>query len=66
MGPSSKLTDEEANSLSLELGSLTRRQYEALQKSPYLRMSKKEAEDYDRRRLRIGEISDLLAKFRGL
>ncbi|MGA2534894.1 MAG: hypothetical protein ABSF53_02675 [Terracidiphilus sp.] len=36
-------------------------QYEALQKSPYLRMSAKEAEVYDRRRLRLREVDERLA-----
>jgi len=40
------------------------RQYEALQKSPYLKMSTQEAEAYDKRRLRIGEICNILRRLR--
>jgi hypothetical protein len=43
---------------------LYRLQYEALQKSSYLQMPQKEADVYDRRRVRIGELCDLLTKFR--
>jgi len=50
--------------LSEEHASLARQQYEALQKSPYVRMSESEARVYDERRLRIGEICELLAEFR--
>jgi hypothetical protein len=54
----------EADALSAELAALSRRQYEALLKSPYLRMSPEEAAEYDRRRIRIGDICELLAKYR--
>jgi hypothetical protein len=54
----------EIASLSAEHASLAKQQYESLQKSPYIRMSASEAAAYDERRLRIGEICDLLAKFR--
>ena len=50
--------------MSAELRVLYRLQYEALQKSSYLRMSEKEAEVYDRRRVRIGELCDKLTKLR--
>jgi hypothetical protein len=50
--------------MSAELRVLYRLQYEALQKSSYLRMSEKEAEVYDRRRVRIGELCENLAKLR--
>jgi len=36
-------------------------QYESLQKSPYLRMSARDAEVYDRRRLRLREVDERLA-----
>jgi hypothetical protein len=36
-----KLTTEQEMCLSTELGTLTRRQYEALQEAPYIRMSQK-------------------------
>ena len=47
-----------------ELAVLTRLQYEALQRSSYLRMSQSEAEEYDKRRLTIGELCELLAKYK--
>jgi hypothetical protein len=50
--------------LSAEHSLLTKRQYEALQKSPYLKMSTQEAESYDRRRSRIAEICDILSRLR--
>jgi hypothetical protein len=56
-----KLTAE-IESLSRELSSLARRQYEALQKSPYTRMSQSEAAAYDSRRERIGKIREYLSK----
>jgi hypothetical protein len=55
---------DEANALSTELSTLSRMQYEALLVSPYVKMSAQEAADYDRRRIRIGEICTLLAKYR--
>jgi hypothetical protein len=54
----------EIASLSAEHAALARHQYEALQKSPYVRMSESEFEAYNARRLRIGEICDSPAKFR--
>jgi hypothetical protein len=54
----------ESESMSAELGVLYMLQYEALQKSSYLRMSEKEAEVYDRRRIRIGDLCDKLAELR--
>jgi hypothetical protein len=57
-------SEAEIERLSAEHSSLAKKQYEALQKSPYVRMSASEAATYDERRLRIGEICDLLAKFR--
>ena len=54
----------EIERLTAEHASLTRRQYDALQKSPYARMSKREAEAYDNRLFRIVEIRRQLAKFR--
>jgi len=63
-GDLERLTDDETNALSMELGPLTRLQFEALLNSPYLRMSKSDADAWDRRRVRIGAISDCLAKVR--
>jgi hypothetical protein len=57
---SEELTDAEAKILSAELSQLTQLQYEALLKSPYIRMSKKEADAYDARRGRIADIGDML------
>jgi hypothetical protein len=57
-------TTSEIENLSAELTALTKRQYDALQKSPYARMSKRDAEMYDMRLFRIVEIRRQLAKFR--
>ena len=54
----------ESESMSAELSVLCMLQYEALQKSPYLRMSEKEAEVYDRRRMRISDLCDRLGQLR--
>jgi hypothetical protein len=64
MGISTIPPANEIASLSAEHASLARKQYEALQKSPYVRMSASEAEAYDERRLRIEELCKILAKFR--
>lgn len=61
---SKSLSTDNADSLSAELSALTRKQYEALQRAPYLRMSADEAKEYDLRRVGIGEICDVLAKLR--
>lgn len=54
----------ESESMSAELSVLYMLQYEALQKSSYLRMSEKEAEVYDRRRMRISDLCDRLGQLR--
>jgi hypothetical protein len=64
MGISRVALASEIAKLSAEHASLARQQYEALQKPSYVRMSANEAAAYDERRLRIGELCDLLAKFR--
>jgi hypothetical protein len=64
MGISTIPSAAEIASLSAEHASLARQQHDALQKSSYVRMSASEAAAYDERRLRIGEICDLLAKLR--
>jgi hypothetical protein len=56
--------EDKATELSGELSILSRQQYEALQDASYLNMSEREAEEYDKRRLRIGEICAFLVKFR--
>jgi hypothetical protein len=61
---SSNLSKDQARSMEKELAVLTRLQYEALQRSSYLRMSQSEAEEYDKRRLTIGELCELLAKYK--
>jgi hypothetical protein len=58
----SEPTPDEAKRLSLELSTLTQRQFESLQKAPYLLMPREEREAYDRRRVRIGQIRELLSK----
>jgi hypothetical protein len=58
------LSKKDVEELSAAHSLLSRQQYEALQKSSYLKMSKEEADEYDKRRLRIGEICDRLAEFR--
>ena len=55
---------DRANGLSTQLSALSRMQYEALLVSPYVNMSPQAAAEYGRRRVRIGEICDLLAKYR--
>jgi hypothetical protein len=55
---------DKANALSTQLSALSRMQYEALLISPHANMSPQEAAEYDRRRVRIAEICDLLAKYR--
>jgi hypothetical protein len=50
------------HSLEDELSNLSRLQSDALLKAPYDLMSKSEKEAYDRRRLRIADINELLRK----
>jgi hypothetical protein len=52
----------EIERLTAEHVALTRQQYDALQKPPYARMPKSEAEAYDKRLFRIIEIHRQLAK----
>jgi hypothetical protein len=47
-----------------ELSILSKQQSMALQKAAYFSMSDGEAQKYDERRIRIGQICDQLAKFR--
>lgn len=56
------LSPDEAGEFAAELTTLSRMQYEALQKASYLRMSEFQREAYDRRRLRIGELRALLMR----
>jgi hypothetical protein len=48
--------------LLIELSNLNRQQSEALQKASYDRMSESDKASYDRRRLHIAEVSELLRK----
>jgi hypothetical protein len=59
----SNLSTEQAKELADELAALSKRQSEALLTAAYVSMSKEEAQEYDERRLRIGEICGLLTKF---
>ena len=59
-----KLTRNDIIALSKEHAALAQQQYEALQKSSYVNMKQTEADDYDKRRIRIGELCKLLTKFR--
>ena len=54
----------DAASLSSELAVLSQQQFEALLKESYVKMSQEEAEEYDKRRLRIRKIHELLAQMR--
>jgi hypothetical protein len=60
------LSEDEAKALAEELSELSKQQSEALQTAAYMRMSKDEAEKFDQRRARIGEICGLLGKFKPL
>jgi hypothetical protein len=55
---------DQTNALSAQLSALSRMQYDALLTSPYTKMSSDEAAEYNSRRVSIGKISDLLAKYR--
>jgi hypothetical protein len=61
---SDKLSAEQAKELAEELAMLSRLQSEALQTAAYAKMSQQEASQYDHRRMRIGEICGVLAKFK--
>jgi hypothetical protein len=56
-------TSDEAQRLAVELSTLSKRQSESLQKAPYLLMPREEREAYDRRRVRIEELRELLSRF---
>jgi hypothetical protein len=53
-----------AADLAAELAELSKQQSEALLASAYVRMSPQQSEEYDKRRLRIGELSDLVSKYK--
>jgi hypothetical protein len=54
-------TPDEAQRLSLELSTLMQRQYESLQTAPYFLMPREEREAYDRRRVRIEQLNELMS-----
>jgi hypothetical protein len=58
------VSEVQAKTLAVGLSLLTKLQYEALQRSSYLRMSQSEAEAYDERRIRIGQICEILVEVR--
>ncbi|MGC2635654.1 MAG: hypothetical protein WA294_00645 [Acidobacteriaceae bacterium] len=64
MTPRPSLRPEQVEDLEQELALLSHQQFMSLQKSSYLRMSPAEAGEYDKRRIRIGEICALLEKYR--
>ena len=64
MIPEPTLRPDEAEDLEQELALLSHLQLMSLQRAPYLRMSDVEADNYDKRRIRIGEICALLEKYR--
>ncbi|MCU1303418.1 MAG: hypothetical protein JWQ87_3702 [Candidatus Sulfotelmatobacter sp.] len=54
----------QAKELAEEMAALSKLQSEALQTAAYVRMSERQAGEYDHRRLRIGEACGLLGKFK--
>jgi hypothetical protein len=62
MGTIHNTPDAVSERIPAELSDLCKLQFEALQKSSYVHMSHSDAEAYDRRRVRIGELYELLAK----
>jgi hypothetical protein len=60
--PEENPTPEEAERLSVEHLMLSKAQSEALLKAPYLLMPRAEREAYDRRRVRIEQLRELLSK----
>jgi hypothetical protein len=63
-GESSKEKVKKLAELAAELAELSKQQSEALISSAYNRMSAKERKEYDERRLRIGELSELVSKYK--
>jgi hypothetical protein len=60
---SESLPENEPLALSSELAAITRNQYQALLKASLVPLTHEEASEYDRRRLRIGEICTKLNCF---
>jgi hypothetical protein len=61
--PEEQLSLDAARRIADEICVLSRAQRDALQKAPYILMSRAEREAYDRRRDHIKELGELLAKF---
>jgi hypothetical protein len=58
------LSAEQAKELADELSALCKQQSRALQRAAYANMSEEQAEEYDKRRLSIGKLCELLAEFK--
>lgn len=63
MDSSDEVSHTQAKLLADELSTLSKQQSLALQGSSYGKMSKADAERYDRRRIRIGELCGLLSQY---
>jgi len=64
MAGDENLSANQAKALADELRALAQRQSEALQNAAYMKMSAKEAQQYDKRAIRISELCGLLGTFR--
>jgi hypothetical protein len=62
--PPDPFKTEQMGKIAEELSVLSKQQSLALQQAAYLSMSKDDAQKYDERRIRIGQICDLLARFK--
>jgi hypothetical protein len=58
------LSANQAKELADELTALAKQQSEALQTAAYLKMSEKQAQQYDKRAVRISELCGLLGNIR--
>jgi hypothetical protein len=61
-----ELSAEAAEEFARELAKSSTAQFRALQDSVYMRMNPKQAEEYDRRRLRISELCTQIHKFKAI
>ena len=64
MARDENLSADQAKELADEMTALAKQQSEALQNAAYIKMSKKEAQQYDKRAIRISELCGLLGTFR--
>jgi hypothetical protein len=55
---------EAAKELADELAGLSKQQSNALKIAAYINMSQEESDEYERRRKRIGELCELLGRFK--